>query len=98
MVEKYRVAHVEAQVAGRFLSAKPTQLKYILHLEQRIVPRGGARRLWRNHVWYLHQSRGMWLLAGGASQPMSRVKIGEKWSVRPERILTESETAKVLVP
>ena len=27
---------------------------------------------------------------------MSRVKIGEKWSVRPERILTEEETVKVL--
>ena len=27
---------------------------------------------------------------------MSRVKIGEKWTVRPERILTEDETVKVL--
>ena len=32
----------------------------------------------------------------GRRNPMSRVKIGEKWSVRPERILTEEETVKVL--
>ncbi|HUQ92153.1 MAG TPA: hypothetical protein VM120_10775 [Bryobacteraceae bacterium] len=35
MVEKYRAAHVEAEVAGRFLLAKPTREKYIIHLEQR---------------------------------------------------------------
>src|ERR1700693_5063772 len=32
MVEKYKAAHVEAQVAGRFLLSKPTRLKYFLHL------------------------------------------------------------------
>jgi integrase len=32
----------------------------------------------------------------GRRNPMSRVKIGEKWSVRPERILTGEETVKVL--
>ena len=32
----------------------------------------------------------------GRRNPISRVKIGEKWSVRPERILTEEETVKVL--
>ena len=42
MVEKYRAAHVEAQVAGRFLLAKPTRDKYVIHLEQRIVPKWGA--------------------------------------------------------
>src|ERR1035437_10852412 len=31
MVEKYRAAHVEAQVAGRFLLAKPTRLKHLMH-------------------------------------------------------------------
>src|SRR5580704_728860 len=36
MVEKYRAAHVEAEAAGRFLLAKPTRDKYIIHLEQRI--------------------------------------------------------------
>src|SRR5258708_3076774 len=36
MVDKYKAAHVEAQVAGRFLLAKPTREKYLLHLEQRI--------------------------------------------------------------
>ena len=32
----------------------------------------------------------------GRRNPMSRVKIGEKWSVRPERILNEDETVRVL--
>jgi integrase len=32
----------------------------------------------------------------GRRNPISRVKIGEKWSVRPERILTEDETVRVL--
>jgi integrase len=32
----------------------------------------------------------------GRRNPLSRVKIGEKWSVRPERILTEKETVRVL--
>jgi hypothetical protein len=45
MVERYRAAHVDAQVAGRFLLAKPTRLKYAIHLEQRILPIGGGRRL-----------------------------------------------------
>jgi hypothetical protein len=34
----------------------------------------------------------------GRRNPMSRVKIGSKWSVRSERILTEKETVKVLAP
>src|SRR5690242_10908788 len=45
MVDKYKAAHVEAQVAGRFLLSKPTREKYLLHLEQRIVPQWGNRRL-----------------------------------------------------
>jgi len=45
MVEQYRAAHVEAEVAGRYLLAKPTRDKYVIHLEQRIVPKWGARRL-----------------------------------------------------
>ena len=28
--------------------------------------------------------------------PMSRVQIGPKWSVRPERMVTEEETVRVL--
>jgi hypothetical protein len=32
MVDKYKAAHVEAHVAGRFLLAKPTRLKYLMHL------------------------------------------------------------------
>jgi integrase len=32
----------------------------------------------------------------GRRNPISRVKIGQKWNMRPERILTEEETVKVL--
>jgi hypothetical protein len=32
VVEKYRAAHVEAEVAGHFLLAKPTRDKYVIHL------------------------------------------------------------------
>src|SRR5664280_812757 len=42
MVDKYKAAHVEAQVAGRFLLAKPTRLKYLMHLDQRIVRNGAT--------------------------------------------------------
>jgi integrase len=121
MVDKYKAAHVEAQVAGRYLLAKPTRLKYLLHLEQRIVPRWGNRRLcainpdevqqWLFETcdsWHMmNDLRG--IMSGiftkaeewgywpeGRRNPISRVKIGEKWSVRPERSLTEEETVRVL--
>lgn len=32
----------------------------------------------------------------GRRNPISRVKVGQKWSVRPERIPTEEETVRVL--
>jgi integrase len=121
MVEKYRAAHVEAEAAGRFLLAKPTRDKYVIHLEQRIVPQWGDRRLceikpdavqqWLFETcesWHMmNDLRG--IMSGiytkaeewgywpeGRRNPISRVKIGEKWSVRPERILTEEETVRVL--
>ncbi len=121
LVEKYKAAHVEASVADRFLLAKPTRLKYLIHLEQRIVPKWGDRRLcdispdevqaWlfaTCESWHMmNDLRG--IMSGiftkaeewgywpeGRRNPMSRVKIGEKWSVRPERILTEEETVRVL--
>jgi len=121
MVDKYKAAHVEAQVAGRFLLSKPTRLKYLLHLDQRIVPQWGSRRLcevnpdevqqWLFETcdsWHMmNDLRG--IMSGiytkaeewgywpeGRRNPISRVKIGEKWSVRPERILTEEETVRVL--
>ncbi|HTU48828.1 MAG TPA: tyrosine-type recombinase/integrase [Bryobacteraceae bacterium] len=121
MVEKYKATHVEAQVAGRFLLAKPTRLKYAVHLEQRILPQWGNRRLCEINPdevqQWLFDSCESWhmmndlrgIMSGiytkaeewgywpeGRRNPMSRVKIGEKWSVRPERILTEEETVKVL--
>ena len=121
MVEKYRAAHVEAEAAGRFLLAKPTRDKYIIHLEQRIVPQWGDRRLceikpdevqqwlfktcdsWHmmndlrgimSGIYTKAEEWGYW--PEGRRNPISRVKIGEKWSVRPERILTGEETVKVL--
>ena len=121
MVDKYKAAHVEAEVAGRFLLAKPTREKYVIHLEQRIVPQWGNRRLcevnpdevqqWLFETcdsWHMmNDLRG--IMSGiytkaeewgywpeGRRNPISRVKIGEKWSVRPERILTEEETVRVL--
>src|SRR6202165_2664351 len=121
MVDKYKAAHVEAEVAGRFLLAKPTRLKYLLHLGQRIVPQWGERRLceinpdevqqWLFETcesWHMmNDLRG--IMSGiytkaeewgywpeGRRNPMSRVQIGEKESVRPERILTEEETVRVL--
>ena len=121
MVEKYKATHVEAEVAGRFLLAKPTRLKYAIHLEQRIVPQWGNRRLceikpdevqqwlldscesWHmmndlrgimSGIYTKAEEWGYW--PEGRRNPMSRVKIGEKWSVRPERILTGEETVKVL--
>lgn len=121
MVGKYKAAHVEAEAAGRFLLAKPTRLKYLAHLDQRILPRWGDRRLceirpdevqqWLFETcnsWHMmNDLRGImsgiftkaeeWgYLPEGRRNPMSRVKIGEKWSVRPERILTEEETVRVL--
>jgi integrase len=121
MVDKYKAVHVEAQVAGRFMLAKPTRLKYQIHLDQRIVPQWGTRRLCEispdEVQQWLFESCDSWhmmndlrgIMSGiytkaeewgywpeGRRNPMSRVKIGEKWSVRPERILTEEETVRVL--
>jgi integrase len=121
MVEKYKAAHVEAQVADRYLLAKPTREKHKLHLEQRIVPQWGDRRLceikadevqqwlfetcdsWHmmndlrgimSSIYTKAEEWGYW--PEGRRNPISRVKIGQKWNVRPERILTEEETVKVL--
>jgi integrase len=121
MVEKHKAAHVEANAAGRFLLAKPTRLKYLIHLDQRIVPQWGNRRLceiqpdevqqwlfetcdsWHmmndlrgimSGVYTKAEEWGYW--PEGRRNPLSRVKIGEKWSGRPERILTGEETIRVL--
>ena len=121
MVDKYKAAHVEAEAGGRFLLAKPTRLKYLMHLEQRIVPQWGNRRLceirpdevqqWLFETcdsWHMmNDLRG--IMSGiftkaeewgywpeGRRNPMSRVKIGARWSARPERILTIEETRRVL--
>jgi integrase len=121
MVDKYKSTHVEAQVAGRFLLAKPTRLKYLMHLDQRIVPQWGERRLCEINTdevqQWLFETCDSWhmmndlrgIMSGiytkaeewgywpeGRRNPISRVNIGEKWSVRPERILTVEETVKVL--
>jgi integrase len=121
VVEKYKNAFVNAEVAGRWLLAAPTRQKYLIHLAKRIVPKWGSKRLceirsdevqqWLFETcesWHLmNDLRG--ILSGiytkaeewgywpeGKRSPISRVKIGEKWSVRPERILTWEETVRVL--
>ena len=121
MVEKYKAAHVEAQVAGRYFLAKPTREKYKLHIEHRIVPKWGDRRLceikadevqqrlsetcdsWHmmndlrgimSGIYTKAEEWGYW--PEGRRNPISRVKIGQKWNVRPERILTEEDTVRVL--
>ncbi len=121
MVEKYKAAHVESQVAGRYQLAKPTRLKYLTHLDSASFRSGATHRLseikpdevqqWLFETcesWHMmNDLRG--IMSGiftkaeewgywpeGRRNPMSRVKIGEKWSVRPERILTGEETLRVL--
>jgi integrase len=121
IVEKYRALHVEARIGDRYLLAKPSRLKYTMHLEQRILPKWGAMRLneirpddvqqWLFETcnsWHLmNDLRG--IMSGiftkaedwgywpeGRRNPLSRVKLGEKWNSRPERILTEEETVRVL--
>src|SRR6516225_442891 len=120
MVEKYRAAHVEAEAAGRFLLAKPTRVKYLLHLDQRIVPKWGDRRLCEIRAdeiqQWLFETCDSWhmmndlrgILSGiytkaeewgywpeGRRNPISRVKIGQKWLVRPETD-SDEETVRVL--
>lgn len=121
VTEKYRNAFVNAKVAGRRLLAEPTRQKYLIHLEKRIVPKWGSKRLceirsdevqqWLFETcesWHMmNDLRG--IMSGiytkaeewgywpeGKRSPISRVKIGEKWSVRPDRILTWEETVRVL--
>ena len=121
MVEKYMATHVEAQVAGRYILAKPSRDKYTMHLKQKLLPKWGSRRLieirpdevqqWLFEIcesWHMmNDLRG--IMSGiftkaedwgywpeGRRNPISRVKIGEKWTVRPERILTDEETVRVL--
>lgn len=121
MVEKYKTTHVEAQVAGRYILAKPSREKYRTHLDQKLLPKWGNYRLieirpdevqqWLFDTcesWHMmNDLRG--IMSGiftkaedwgywpeGRRNPISRVKIGEKWTVRPERILTDEETVRVL--
>ena len=121
LIEKYILLHVEAQIAGQYHLAKPTRLKYLQHLNQRILPKWGQRRLVEifpdDVQQWLHETCDSWhmmndlrgIMSGiftkaedwgywpeGRRNPLSRVKIGGKRNVRPERILTREETLKVL--
>ena len=98
----------KAEAAGRFLLAKPTRDKYIIHLEQRIVPQWGDLGLceikpdevqqwlfktcdsWHmmndlrgimSGVYTKAEEWGYW--PEGRRNPISRVKIGEKWTLGP---------------
>lgn len=44
-VERFKTAHVNAEAGGRYLLKKPTREKYVLHLDQKIVPKWGKKRL-----------------------------------------------------
>jgi hypothetical protein len=44
-VERFKTAHVNAEAGGRYLLKKPTREKYLLHLDQKIVPNWGKKRL-----------------------------------------------------
>lgn len=44
-VERFKTAHVTAQVGERYLLKKPSREKYLLHLDQKILPRWGKKRL-----------------------------------------------------
>jgi integrase len=44
-VERFKAAHVNAEAGGRFLLKKPTRDKYLLHLDQKILPQWGKKRL-----------------------------------------------------
>jgi len=121
VAEKYKDAFVNAEVAGHRLLAEPTRQKYLIHLEKRIVPKWGSKRLFEIRSdevqQWLFETCDSWhmmndlrgILSGiytkaeewgywpeGKRSPISRVKIGEKWNVRPERILTWDETVRVL--
>lgn len=44
-IERFKTAHVNAQVGERYLLKKPSREKYLLHLDQKILPRWGKKRL-----------------------------------------------------
>lgn len=44
-VERFKTAHVNAEASGRYLLKKPTRDKYVLHLDQKILPKWGKKRL-----------------------------------------------------
>jgi integrase len=44
-VERFKSAHVNAEAGGRYLLKKPSREKYLLHLDQKIVPAWGKKRL-----------------------------------------------------
>jgi hypothetical protein len=41
-VERFKAAHVNAEAGGRRLLKKPTRDKYLLHLDQKILPKETA--------------------------------------------------------
>lgn len=44
-VDRFKAAHVNAEAGGRYLLKKPSRDKYLLHLDQKILPQWGKKRL-----------------------------------------------------
>jgi len=120
-VERFKTAHVNAEAGGRFLLKKPTREKYLMHLDQKIVPRWGDKRLceikpddvqtWLFETcdswWMMHDLKGLFSTIyvkatdwgywpEDRRSPITKVNIGRKWAVRPQRIFTPEETERVL--
>jgi len=91
--------------------ATPTREKYRTRLDNHILPRWKDTRLGEFRTkeildWLQHDLRNIMsgIFARGQeweiipetfANPMSRVKVGRKWTVRPDRILDDDETAAV---
>ncbi len=120
-VERFKTAHVNAEASGRYLLKKPTRDKYVLHLDQKILPKWGKKRLceirpdevqqWLFETcdswWMMHDLKGLLSTIYAKARdwgywpedkrdPISKVDIGRKWAVRPQRILSPEMTAAVL--
>jgi hypothetical protein len=121
LAEMWRKDFVERNIGSRFLVAAPTRAKYIIQLENHILPRWKDTRLaefcakevvdwlqntcrsWhmmadlRNIMSGIFTKAQEWeILPDTFANPMRRVKLPRKWSVREKRILTEEQTMRVL--
>lgn len=66
-VDRFKTAHVNAEASGRYLLKKPTREKYLLHLDQKIVPKWGKKRLCEIHPdevqeWLFETCDSWWMM------------------------------------